>query len=112
MIDRIEELWPLPEGRDETRRAAKIVRDYLVRHEVIEHGGGGKFYTPAEWRDRGESYGLDALVIVTHDGGDHAGCFNWDYEQYGLLEGLMEHLRGHGLWMEQCTSWYTAIFAQ
>ncbi len=104
--------WPLPNGLSTSgRRAAEAIHEFLATKDLEYHGGGGRFYSPAQWRDRGERYGLSSLLIVTHDGGDHAGAFNLDYEQYALNNELTQWLRDNGFWMEQCTSWYTAIYA-
>ncbi len=103
--------WPIPEGLSPAGvTAAEAIRDFLVERGVDDHGGGGRFYSPTEWHNRGERYGLTSLLIVAHDGGDHAPAFNLDYEQYGLHEALRARLSEHGLWAEQCTSWYTAIY--
>lgn len=102
--------WPIPEGLcDAGRAAAEAIRDFLIEHDRNYHGGG-RFYSPAQWRDRGESYGLSSLLIITHDGGDHAGAFNLDYEQYELHDQLQNRLREAGLFVEACTCWYSAVY--
>lgn len=73
-------------------------------------GNGSAVYTHAEWADRGEDYGNDAMFVLVHDGGPLAPYCNGDYEAYGAMEALREALEGLGLWAEQCTSWYTAIY--
>lgn len=96
--------------------AEKVVAYIRAQHkkafdENKEPGAGGKmFYTPEEWKERGEKYGTEALVVVVHDGGDHAPYFNWDYECYKLIEGLAEELAKIGCFAEQCTGWYSAIY--
>ncbi len=103
--------WPIPTGLSEQGRdAAKAIVEFLTENNITDHGGGGKFYTPREWRERGEEYGTNSLLIVTHDGGDHAVAFNWDYEQYELMEQLRERLSKIGVYVEQCTSWYSAVY--
>lgn len=102
--------WEIPadltlEGQD----AARVIREFLVEKKMTDAGGGGRFYSPQEWEDRGESYGRGSVLIVTHDGGDHAPAFNWDYEAYGLMEELRQRLLKVGAYAEQCTSWYSAI---
>lgn len=104
--------WPVPEGLSPLgQQAAEKIVAFLVKSDATYHGGGGRFYTPDEWADRGESYGRDSLLIVTHDGGAHAGAFNIDYEQYKFHQALQEELRTIGVFSEQCTSWYSAIYA-
>lgn len=68
------------------------------------------FYTPHEWRKRGEEYGLTAVAIVVHDGGAFAPCFSHDYEDYAAMDAMHQALAACGYWAEQCTSWYTAIY--
>lgn len=106
------EPWPIPTKAlgSKGRAAAEAILAFLQEKNLTDHGGGGKFYGPEEWENRGESYGLGALLIVTHDGGDHAPAFNWDYEAYDLVEDLRLALQKIGVYVEQCTSWYSAIY--
>jgi hypothetical protein len=103
--------WPIPAGLCAAgQTAAGVVAGFLADERIQYHGGGGKFYSPAEWRERGEEYGLGSLLLVTHDGGDHAGAFNSDYEQDELHQRLHDRLSAHGFYAQQCTSWYSAIY--
>ena len=49
--------------------------------------------------------------MITHDGGDHAPAFNIDYGAYAFHEELVERLRAGGMYLEQCTRWYSAVYA-
>jgi hypothetical protein len=103
--------WPIPADLSpKGRKAAKAILAFLTENDMTDHGGGGKFYSPQEWEDRGEDYGTKSLLIVTHDGGDHASAFNWDYERYDVIEDLRLRLKEIGVYAEQCTSWYSAIY--
>jgi hypothetical protein len=73
-------------------------------------GGCRPFYTPAEWRERGEEYGLSSELIVVHDGGDYALFFNYAYGAYSAIDAMDTALREAGYYAESCTSWYTAIY--
>lgn len=44
------------------------------------------FYSPSEWRTRGEEYGNKSELIVVYDGGKHRSMFNMDacYDGYVL----------------------------
>ncbi|MFA5712339.1 hypothetical protein [Mycolicibacterium sp.] len=107
----IEELWPIPQGLcADGQVAAQTIRELLDERKRGYHGGGGKFYTPQQWQDRGESYGTTSLLVITHDGGDHAGAFNLDYGDYKFNEELMRRLRDKGMFAEACTGWYSAIY--
>lgn len=88
--------------------AAKVVRKVLG--EQASGGGCRAFYTPEEWRQRGEKYGLGAELIVVHDGGDAAPYFNLDYMMYELHDKMQNELEKVGLYAEACTSWYTAVY--
>lgn len=89
-------------------------------HAIIKHarsvlsnasGGGCRaFYTPEEWKERGERYGLSAELIVVHDGGDLDDFFSYDSGYYALVEGMNEALNAVGVYAESCTCWYTAIY--
>lgn len=108
----VHEQWPIPAGLTEAgRRAATAITEFLIAHNLTDHYGGGKFYTPEQWAERGEEYGTDSLVILTHDGGQHAPAFNYAYENDKLRERMAAHLRRHQLRVEQCTAWYSAVYA-
>ncbi|MCR4286194.1 MAG: hypothetical protein NUW00_04845 [Candidatus Kaiserbacteria bacterium] len=93
------------------RQAAIMIRERVLEKMKDTTGGGGRaFYTPQEWRDRGEDYGCESLLIVCHEGGSMAGFFNYDYQEYDKIEGMSEMLLKYGVYAEQCTGWYTAIY--
>jgi hypothetical protein len=100
------------------KEAAEIVVAYIRSQyketfgetEEPDTGGCKMFYTPKAWKERGEQYGRESLVIVVHDGGDHAPYFNWDYQCYEMIEGLNKALAKIGCFTEQCTTWYSAIY--
>jgi hypothetical protein len=92
------------------RKAAEAILSLLREKAADDTGGCKAFYSPEEWAERGESYGTESLLVVVHDGGCHAPFFNLDYCMYGYWEAMSAHLRKHGVYAEQCTSWYTAIY--
>ncbi|WP_396908701.1 hypothetical protein [Mycolicibacterium sp.] len=104
--------WPIPEGLcADGQRAAEVIRDFLIEKDATYHGGGGRFYTPQQWKARGEEYGWSSsILVVTHDGGEHARFFNLDYEAYKAHDEFRNRLAEHGFWMEACTCWYAAIY--
>lgn len=106
-----EKNWPIPADlSDQGRLAAQVILEFLEEKDLTYHGGGGRFYSPQEWEDRGEDYGRRSLLIITHDGGDHAVAFNFDYGAYALQDELTLRLGAHRLYVEQCTSWYSAVY--
>ena len=80
----------------------------FLKHEPGLDGAG--FYTGEQWKERGERYGTNALLVVVHDGSDLAGFFNVDYMQHGKQEAMTEALERLGLYAESCTCWYSAIY--
>jgi hypothetical protein len=75
------------------------------------HGGGcTAFYTPEHWRERGENYGTDSVLILCHDGGDLALYCNLDYAYYRGQERMNSCLKNLGYWVESCTCWYSAVY--
>ena len=96
------------------KEAVQKVLDVMAKHgcNLAEDVTGGcpAFRTPKEWAARGESYGLKSVVIVVHDGGDVGNYFSFDREQYNLVEEVNAALGEIGLYAEQCTCWYSAIY--
>lgn len=100
-----------PEGLSAAGVAAyQTVLQFIGGNDLGSTGGCKAFYSPAEWRERGEEYGLESELILCHDGGCLAPCCNWDYECYALVEKLRKALEKAGCWVEQCTSWYSAVY--
>lgn len=79
-----------------------------VKHP--DSGGCRAFYSPSEWKQRGERYGQESFLIVCHDGGDLAPYFSLDYKKYGCYNKMEHELEKIGFYQEQCTSWYSAIY--
>lgn len=101
--------FEIPDGLSaEGKRAARALID-LAGAEAT--GGGCRaFYTPAEWRARGEEYGLTAELIVVHDGGAFAPMLNLDYQRYDDYDKVVVALSRVGTWVEACTCWYSAVY--
>lgn len=96
-----------PDLSERGRLAAQTILDFAKSKGSTDTGGCRAFYSPAEWKDRHESYGTEGVLIVCHDG----GCF------YDLLpvsaESSMEigdALSALGFTLEQCTAWYSAVY--
>lgn len=104
--------FDIPSGLSKKgREAAKAFVQFLKERGRLNSGGCKVFYSPKEWRERGELYGRDSLLIICHDGGDHAAAVNLDYEQYKLNDELIQHFDKHGVWVESCTCWYAAVYS-
>lgn len=78
--------------------------------EAPDGGGCKAFYSPEEWKERGEDYGTNSELVVVYDGGDLYEIFNPDSGNYKWFDRLNERLEKHGYWVEACTCWYSAIY--
>jgi hypothetical protein len=118
----------MPEGLTEAgQHAYAIIIAYLQQHSLTNTGGCKAFYSPIEWMARGEEYGTTAHLIVVYDGGDMRPVFSMDaaydldcefYRKtctprpaYALYEGMQENLSTAGLYFEECTRWYSAVYS-
>lgn len=94
------DVWHLT---DEQREIAQTI----LKAANAEYSGGCRaFYTPDEWKDKGEEYGLNSVLIVVHDGGDLSPVFGID----GDPRDVWQALTAKGFWFEPCTCWYSAIY--
>lgn len=126
-IDKTADL-DLPDGlTDQGRRAHEIIVEYLRACGRTETGGCKAFYSPTEWVARGERYGKKSHLVVVYDGSDLRPVFSMDAaydldcavyretgttrEPYSLYEGMQEKLREAGLYFEECTGWFSAIYS-
>lgn len=101
----------IPDGLcEEGVSAAKIIKVLVEKHDLSGQAPYRDFYTPAEWRERGEEYGSESLLVIMHDGGDIGDFVSYDREQYAMIEELNEALAAVGLYAQQCTTWYSAIY--
>lgn len=103
-----------PEGlSDDGRKAHAKIVEVLTACELTYTGGCRAFYTPAEWRERGEKYGGESELIVVYDGGDLRHFFNLDTDMetgYVFITKMHEALEAIGFRSEECTGWYCAIY--
>ena len=105
--------FDIPKGLSRKgRKAAALLKKLAKKHFGEKTSGGGcrAFYTPQEWKDRGERYGTDSLLVVVHDGGDMAPMLNMDYCCYDLHDEVWKALQEIGVYAECCTGWDTAIY--
>jgi hypothetical protein len=102
-------------GADAHREIMRV----LDRHGCTDAGGCKAFYSPEEWRSRGEQYGLRAELIVVYDGGEFREFFSMDacyanarpgIDCYAPMETMRKALERVGLFAEECTGWYAAIY--
>lgn len=85
--------------------ASKLPKDWKAS------GGGCKvFYSPKEWKSRGEQHGDGSVLVVTYDGGDHREFFNYDYESVDSIADMDNALEKAGYMHEPINHWSTAIY--
>jgi hypothetical protein len=113
-----------PKGLSEAgSKAYETIVALLRKQEATRTGGCKAFYSPAEWAARGEKYGEGAELVVVYDGGDLMrffsldACYNELYDapverRYATYEGMQTALEAIGLYFEECTSWYCAVYAR
>jgi hypothetical protein len=92
------------------QRARDVVVAFLRAQGRADTGGCRPFYSPNEWKERGEEYGTLSELVIVHDGGDLAPYFNLDYYCYDKYEAMQAALSEHGFYFDQCTSWYSAVY--
>ena len=86
-----------------------MIREFLAEHDITYTGGCTPFYSPEEWRHRGEDYGTNSHLIVVYDGGDLSALFGGCLG--ALYDDLTQSLNAHGLYFEHCTAWYSAVYS-
>lgn len=94
------------------QRAHQVIMRLLEEYDLTYTGGCKAFYSPLEWKDRGESYGHTSELVVVYDGGDVQHFFTLDgSSSYTLYERMREALEAEGMYWEECTRWYCAIYS-
>lgn len=125
-IDKTSDL-DMPDGLGEPgRRAYEIIVAYLKERGRAGTGGCKAFYSSTEWKVMGREYGTRSHLVIAYERGDLGPVFSMDAaysldcahyqktgkarEPYGLYEGMQTKLREAGLYFEECTRWYSAIY--
>jgi len=105
--------FAMPDGLSEDgQRAWKAIVTLLMTDDPqMSTGGCRAFRSPAEHSARGEKYGKESeLVIVYEIGGDHRAYFTLDAGCYDLVERMNSMLEPLGMYIEECTGWYAAVY--
>ena len=101
-------------GRKAAQTIVKTAKE--VFGPDVSTGGCVSFYSPKEWAERGESYGQNSELIVVYDGGDLRYLMSldaaYDMGSYEWTEKMREALSSLGLFAEECTCWYSAVYCQ
>jgi len=91
-------------------RAHAAIMAVLEKHKATKTGGCKAFYSPEEWRARGEQYAQESVLVVVYDGGAHRPFFTLDECQYDLCEEMQAALKPLGLYFEESTCWYGGVY--
>lgn len=106
-----DECLEIPTGLSRKgRAAAQAILKILKGNGTSESGGCKIFYSPKEWKNRGELYGLKSELIVVYDGGDLYHFLSYSSEAYKAQELMFKALENVGVYAEPCTCWYSAIY--
>jgi hypothetical protein len=109
----------MPAGLDDKgQKAYQIIVEYLQANKLTTTELRA-FYAPTEWRERGEEYGGESHLVVMYDGATSLKrVFSMDAcyasgraEGYKHYEAMQDKLAEAGLFFEECTQWYSAIYA-
>ncbi len=96
-------------------KAVKVIRDYLVEHDIV--CPPELFHSPVDCASIDPNQSEGAELVLVHEGVDACRALTLDgaYEQnggdYSLYEGLVERLRDEGLYLEQLYRWSSTVRA-
>lgn len=101
----------MPEGLSaDGQRAHEVIMGVLQRFDMTYTGGCTSFYSPAQWKERGEDYCCESLLIVVYDGGDLSSFFSYIHGTTKLQEAMEIALGEAGFYIEPGTHWYSGIY--
>ena len=100
----------MPDNLSDAGKTAYEIIMKVMGEELIDTGGCTTFYSSKQWIERGEDYGTKSELIICHDGGSVGDYFSYDNYNYELINKMSEALEAVGLYTEQCTSWYSALY--
>ncbi len=90
--------------------ACVAIKEFLQKEKAEYTGGCKVFYSPTEWKERGEPYGKESELVVVYDGGEHRPYFTYSEGKPELIEKMVKVLEELGLYFEECEGWYGAIY--
>lgn len=97
-------------------QAWNCIVQFLAEHGLIYTGGCEAFRNPKDWDG---DYGKRSVLVVLHEGSEVGRAFSYDYcyehgggrpESYKVLEKMSDELAKIGLYAEQCTRTYSAVY--
>ncbi len=108
-------------------KALEVIKKFLTERGVDDEGNDSKvFWSPSEWKAKGEEYGTRSVLVIMYDGSYVRNVFSMDacYEigcmirqetgksvnAYEPYEALQAALNEAGFFFEECTGWYAAVY--
>lgn len=105
-----EAQFEIPKGLSKRGlKTAKVIKSF-AKEWKLDTGGCKTFYSPKEWKKRGEQFGENSELIVVYDGGDLAQFFNYDYENYGTIRRMEKVLSETNVYSEGLYCWCSGIY--
>ncbi len=102
--------WDIPKDITRlARKTAESIRAFAIKNGLTATGGTRIFYSPREWQDRGERYGLTSLLIICYEGTEIKRAFSHDAEDYRMIERLSKQLIKLDVFTEECTATYSSL---
>lgn len=89
--------------------AFDTIVNVLKKHQV-DYGGCTPFYSPEEWKARGEVWGTKSRLVIVYDGGSLGDFFNLDRGNPEAHYEMSKALERAGVYVEECTHWYSGVY--
>lgn len=107
--------WEIPTGLSAAgRKAAFAIRNFAKEKSLFYTGGVRVFYTPEEWRSRGEAYGTSSELVVVYESADirYAASLKGadEHGSYKLNDALCHRLQQIDVYLEEGTTWFGSIY--
>lgn len=102
--------------RGEARRIAEAIFNVAAvenderGEKTLYTGGCTPFFSPKDWKARGERYGGDSKLVIVYDGGDLYEFFGSYATFPTLVDTMREALAKLGVYHEAATGWYGAVY--
>ncbi len=94
----------------EALRLAVAIREFMRSEDALYNGGCRAFYSPDEWKERGEMFGTGSALILCHDGGELSYRCNWDKCRIEEIRRFDDFIYTLGYYVESLTGWYSALY--
>lgn len=118
----LEEYGEIPKGMEppeglspDGNLAWVILVTFFLEKGLTYTGGSTTFYSPAEWRERGEAYARNSELVVVYDGSDVRRAMSLDGYAYELNTEMQQRLNLTGsmrtrMFFEESTGWYGGVY--